>query len=218
MDRVHGNVTVGPGQGPGGGAEAGTKRPGGRGGQGPRAHEQGRGHPADPPHQRGDGLPAHRASDRAPPVARDMTESDEHYGVKALPELYKEWSASGMVANIGTRLVEVDYGKLVLEGHMTAESHGFPTSRGPIVHGGAIATLADEALASVAFTVAEEGGTTLTADLKIDFLRPAKPGRLVARATVRHRARRLAVCAAWGGQGHSHDVAEARAVIAYVKA
>src|SRR5205807_1681183 len=89
-------------------------------------------------------------------------------------------------------LVEVDYGKLVLEGTMTAESHGFPTSRGPIVHGGAIATLADEALASVAFTVAEEGETTVTADLKIDFLRPAKPGRLVARATVRHRTRRMA--------------------------
>src|SRR5438477_13025810 len=145
-------------------------------------------------------------------------EHDQHYGVKALPDLYREWSASGMVANIGTRLVEVDYGRLVLEGNMTAESHGFPTSRGPLVHGGAIATLADEALASVAFTVAEEGETTVTADLKIDFLRPAKPGRLVARATVRHRTRRLAFCEATVEQGRSEIVAEARAVIAYVKA
>jgi hypothetical protein len=30
----------------------------------------------------------------------------------------------------------------VLEGNMTAESHGFPTSRGPIVHGGARAVIA----------------------------------------------------------------------------
>jgi uncharacterized protein (TIGR00369 family) len=144
--------------------------------------------------------------------------TDEHYGVKALPELYKEWATTGMVANIGTRIVEVAHGSLVLEGNLTGESHGFPTSRGTIIHGGAIATLADEALASVAFTAAEEGETTVTADLKIDFLRPAIPGRLVARATVRHRTRRLAFCEATVEQYGGKIVAEARAVIAYVKA
>lgn len=144
--------------------------------------------------------------------------TDDHYGVKRLPELYREWASTGMVANIGTRLVEVAHGSLVLEGNMTAESHGFPTSRGTIVHGGAIATLADEALASVAFTAAEEGETTVTADLKVDFLRPATPGRLVARATLRHRTRRLAFCEATVEQEGGPIVAEARAVIAYVKA
>src|SRR6266566_7522447 len=102
--------------------------------------------------------------------------------------------------------------------NMTAESHGFSTSRGPMVHGGAIATLADEALASVAFTLAEEGETTVTADLKVDFLQPANPGRLVARATVRHRTRRLAFCEATVEHAQGQIVAEARAVIAYVKA
>ena len=144
--------------------------------------------------------------------------TDDHFGVRALPELYKEWAASGMVANIGTRIVEVEHGKLVLEGNMTGEAHGFPTSRGTIVHGGAIATLADEALASVAFTAAEEGETTVTADLKVDFLRPAVPGRLLARATVRHRTRRLAFCEATVEQDGGQIVAEARAVIVYVKA
>lgn len=144
--------------------------------------------------------------------------TDEHYGVKALPELYKQWASTGMVANIGTRIVEVEHGKLVLEGNMTGEAHGFPTSGGTIVHGGAIATLADEALASVAFTAAEEGETTVTADLKVDFLRPAVPGRLIARATVRHRTRRLAFCEATVEQDGGQIVAEARAVIAYVKA
>jgi uncharacterized protein (TIGR00369 family) len=144
--------------------------------------------------------------------------TDDYYGVKALPELYKEWANTGMVANIGTRIVEVAHGSLVLEGNMSGEAHGFPTSRGTIIHGGAIATLADEALASVAFTVAEEGETTVTADLKVDFLRPAMPGRLVARATVRHRTRRLAFCEATVEQAGGKIVAEARAVIAYVKA
>jgi uncharacterized protein (TIGR00369 family) len=123
-----------------------------------------------------------------------------------------------MVANIGTRLVEVKAGTLVLEGNLTADAHGFPTSRGPIIHGGAIATLADEALASAAFTLAEEGETTTTADLKVDYFRPCMPGRLIARATVRHRTRRLAFCQASVEQESGEVVAEARAVIAYVKA
>jgi uncharacterized protein (TIGR00369 family) len=143
----------------------------------------------------------------------------DHYGVQALPELYKEWAASGMIANIGGRIVDVGPGRLVLEGNLTADRHSFPTSRGPIVHGGAIATLADEALATVAFTVADEGETTVTADLKVDFLRPATPGRLVARATVRHRTRRLAFTEATVEQADGGTiVAEARAVIAYVRA
>jgi uncharacterized protein (TIGR00369 family) len=142
----------------------------------------------------------------------------EPYGVKVLPGLYEEWASTGMIANIGTRLVEVKAGSLVLEGNLTAEAHGFPTSRGPIIHGGAIATLADEALASAAFTLADEGETTTTADLKIDYYRPCKPGRLIARASVRHRTRRLAFCQASVEQEGGEVVAEARAVIAYVKA
>ena len=92
--------------------------------------------------------------------------SDLPYGVRTLPELYKEWASVGMIANIGGRLVEVGSGTLVLEGNLTVDAHSFPTSRGPIVHGGAIATLADETLASVAYTLAEEGETTATADLR----------------------------------------------------
>jgi len=144
--------------------------------------------------------------------------SDVPYGVRTLPDLYKEWAATGMIANIGTRLIEIGSGTLVLEGNLTAEAHGFPTSRGPIVHGGAIATLADETLASVAYTLAAEGETTATADLKVDYYRPGKPGRLICRATVRHRTRRLAFCEATVEQEDGIVVAEARAVIAYIKA
>jgi len=144
--------------------------------------------------------------------------SEEPYGVRALPEIYKEWATTGMVANIGAKIVELGHGRLVLEGNLAAESHGFSTSRGTVVHGGAIATLADEALASAAFTAAEEGETTVTVDLKVDFLRPARPGRLIARATVRHRTRRLAFCETTVEQADGQVVAEARAVIAYVKA
>ena len=141
----------------------------------------------------------------------------EPYGVKALTRLHKVWASTGMVANIGARLVEVGTGNVALEGNMTAEAHGFPTGRGIIVHGGAVATLADAALASAAFTLAEEGETTTTADLKVDYYLTCKPGRLIARASVRHRTRRLAFCEAKVEQD-GQVVAEARAVIAFVKA
>jgi uncharacterized protein (TIGR00369 family) len=144
--------------------------------------------------------------------------NDEPYGLRVLPDIYKEWAASGMIANIGGSVVEARPGQLVLAANMTIERHSFPTSRGPIVHGGAIATLADEALATVAFTLAEEGQSTVTADLKVDFLRPAKPGRLLARATVRHRTKRLAFCEATVEHDGGEIVAEARAVIAFVRA
>lgn len=141
----------------------------------------------------------------------------EPYGVGALAGLHREWASKGMVANIGARLFEVAAGSLVVEGNMTAEAHGFPTSRGIIVHGGAVAALADLALASAAFTLAEAGEMTTTADLKVDYYRPCTPGRVIARASVRHRSRRLAFCEA-SVEKDGEVVAEARAVIAYVKA
>ena len=143
--------------------------------------------------------------------------SEATYGLRTLPELYREWSGTGMIANIGTKLVEIGPGTLVLEGNLTAKAHGFPTGRGMIVHGGAIATLADETLASVAYTLAEEGETTATVDLKVDYYRPGQLGRLVCRARVRHRTRRLAFCEASVEQETGEVVAEARAVIAYLK-
>jgi len=142
----------------------------------------------------------------------------EPYGLRVLPDVYREWAAGGMIANIGGSIVEAGPGHLVLAANMTTERHSFPTSRGPIVHGGALATLADEALATVAFTLADEGQSTVTADLKVDFLRPAKPGRLLARATVRHRTKRLAFCEATVEHEGGEIVAEARAVIAFVRA
>jgi len=144
--------------------------------------------------------------------------SSEPYGVRTLPELYREWATNGMIANVGARIVEVGTGTLVLEATMAPERHGFPTSGGLIVHGGAIATLADECLASVAFTLAEEGETTTTSSLQVDYYRPAKPGRLVARGVVRRRTHRLAYCHATLEQDGGEVVAEGRAVIAYVKA
>lgn len=143
--------------------------------------------------------------------------SDEPYGLRVLPAIYAAWTETGMIGNIGSHLVDVGRGTLVLEAVMSGERHGFPTSRGVIVHGGAIATLADEALATVAFTLAEEGEATATSSLHVDYYKPATAGKLVARASVRHRTKRLAYCHASIEQEDGQVVAEGRAVIVYVR-
>jgi uncharacterized protein (TIGR00369 family) len=132
--------------------------------------------------------------------------------------MYAEWAMSGMIANLGAHIVEVGAGTLTIEAELDPEKHGFPTSRSVIVHGGAIATLADEALASVAFTLAADGEATTTSGLQIDYYRPAKPGRLIARAVVRHRTKRSAYCHVTVEQDDGPVVAEGRALIAYVRA
>jgi uncharacterized protein (TIGR00369 family) len=123
---------------------------------------------------------------------------------------------TGMWANLGARVIEASDGRALIEGRLTAEAHGFATTRGTIIHGGAIAALADCALATAGSLLAGPGRAATTSDLKVDFFRPARPGRFLARAEVRHRARRLAYCQASIEQEDGTVVAEGRAVMAYV--
>jgi uncharacterized protein (TIGR00369 family) len=124
---------------------------------------------------------------------------------------------SGMWANLGARLTSHRPGDVVVEACLTADAHGFPASRGTIVHGGAIAALADMALASAGATVAAEGESIATVDLKVDFLRAARPGRLLARGRVQRRTRRLCFASASVEQEDGTVVAEARALLAYLE-
>jgi acyl-CoA thioesterase len=122
----------------------------------------------------------------------------------------------GMWANLGARLSRWEPGDVVVEADLTAGAHGFPTGRGAIVHGGAIAALADMALASAGATVAPDGQVPTTVDLKVDFFQPAQPGPMVARGRVPRRTRRLCFTAASIEQQDGTVVAEARALLAYV--
>ena len=63
-----------------------------------------------------------------------------------------------------------------------------------IAHGGAIATLMDTALGLAASTKAPAGLDVVTAQLNVNFIRPAWEGEsLVAEAEIRHSGRRTAV-------------------------
>jgi uncharacterized protein (TIGR00369 family) len=126
-----------------------------------------------------------------------------------------DYERVGMWANLSAHLAEQQPGQVVVEATLTPEAHGFPGRRGTIVHGGALAAVADMALASAAASLAGDGEDVATVDLKIDFLRPGRPGRVVARSRVRRRTRRLCFAEATVEQEDGTVVVDARAVLAF---
>ncbi len=65
---------------------------------------------------------------------------------------------------------------------------------GGIAHGGVIATLMDTSLGLAAITMAPHGLDVVTAQINVNFIRPAWQGeRLAARAEIRHAGRKTAV-------------------------
>ncbi|HXM55962.1 MAG TPA: PaaI family thioesterase [Candidatus Dormibacteraeota bacterium] len=127
----------------------------------------------------------------------------------------REYERFGMWANLGARLTILEPGNVVVDAELTPEAHGFPTPRGAIVHGGALAALADMALASAGGSLLRDGETLATVDLRIEFMQPGRPGPMRARGQVRRRTRRLCFVSASIEQDDGTVVAEARALLAY---
>jgi uncharacterized protein (TIGR00369 family) len=123
-----------------------------------------------------------------------------------------DYERFGMWANLSAHVAEQRPGQAVVEATLTPEAHGFPSRRGTVVHGGA---LADMALATAAASPAEAGEGLATVDLKVDFMRPGLPGRVVARSSVRRRTRRLCFAETTLEQEDGTVAVEARAVLAF---
>jgi uncharacterized protein (TIGR00369 family) len=127
-----------------------------------------------------------------------------------------EFERFGMWANLGARLTIVEPGNVVVDARLTEDAHGFPSARGgAIVHGGALAALADMALASAGASLCRDGESLATVDLRVDFLQPARPGPMRAHGRVSRRTRRLCFVSASIEQEDGTVVAEARALLAY---
>ena len=76
---------------------------------------------------------------------------------------------------------------------------------GGIVHGGAVATLADCAMGSAVCTTLDDE-VPLTVEMKVNYLEPAQEGGLVATARVRRRGKRFIVVEAEGVQADGGDM------------
>jgi len=59
-----------------------------------------------------------------------------------------------------------------------------------------VTTLLDTAMGSACWSVLEEDESFLTADLRVEFMRSARPGTLRAEGRVVQRSRRVAFCSA----------------------
>lgn len=79
------------------------------------------------------------------------------------------------------------------EGYAVLEFEAQPRHHNPMgtVHGGILCDVADAAVGFAYATALKDGETFTTVELKIDFLRPVRAGRLVATARVVKRGRTL---------------------------
>ncbi len=134
------------------------------------------------------------------------------HGLELLRSLQLFEPRAGMWANLGMRIAQADEASAVIEGNFSLEAHG----RAGKIHRGAVAAIADGATACAAGTLAAEGEIATTVELLLDFFRPARPGRAVARGAVLHRAGHLVYCAASVEQ-RGAVLAEAHATIALVR-
>jgi uncharacterized protein (TIGR00369 family) len=76
------------------------------------------------------------------------------------------------------------------------QDYCFPSSGGPVVQGGLVTALLDAAMGGACWTVLDADQAFLTADLRVEFLRPTRPGPLTATGSVVRRTRRVVVCSA----------------------
>ena len=110
---------------------------------------------------------------------------------------------------LGSRRLVWEPGRSVIEWDATPE-YSFPASSGWIVHGGMVATLLDTAMGGAAWTVLDEHEVFLTADLRVEFLRAARPGTLRAEAGVLRRGSRVVFCEASLFDAEGRQLAAAR--------
>jgi uncharacterized protein (TIGR00369 family) len=96
---------------------------------------------------------------------------------------------------LGYRGVRRESGFAAIEWDATPE-YCFGAPSGPIVHGGMVTTLLDTAMGGACWSVLGEGESFLTADLRTEFHRSARPGTLRAEGRVVQRNRGVAFCAA----------------------
>jgi len=110
------------------------------------------------------------------------------------------WSAEPPPAphvwrTLGYRGIEQADGRSVIEWDATPD-YCFHSPTGPIVHGGMVTTLLDTAMGAACWTLMPADEDFLTADLRAEFLRAARPGTLRAVGSVVQRNRRVVFCAA----------------------
>jgi uncharacterized protein (TIGR00369 family) len=102
----------------------------------------------------------------------------------------RSFHSQGLMATLGARLVSVADGEVQIElpfSTAISQQHGY-------AHAGAITSVVDNACGYAALTRAAPGSEVVTAEFKVNFLRPAIGERFVAVGKVVNAGKLLSVC------------------------
>ena len=122
------------------------------------------------------------------------------------------FNAQGLMTTIGARLALVADGEVHIEMPFSiglSQQHGY-------VHAGAVTSIVDSACGYAALTKAPSGFEVVTAEFKINFLRPAIGHRFVAIGRVQNAGKLLTVCT--GEARAFSDTGDAFKVVACMQA
>ena len=98
-------------------------------------------------------------------------------------------SDSGVDGFLGTRVVEMEAGRLVVEFDVGDEHLTFIGN----MHGGCLAALCDHCLGVVLYPVMPPGSWAATTEFKVNYLRPVSGGTCRATAVIESMTKRSAV-------------------------
>lgn len=102
------------------------------------------------------------------------------------------FARQGLLQTLGARLTDVVPGRVTIEldfgGHLTQQQGLF--------HGGVIGAIGDSAAGYACLTLLEGGSEVVSVEYKINFARPARGERLVARGEVLRSGKSLSVARA----------------------
>jgi len=95
----------------------------------------------------------------------------------------------GFTQLVGTELSNAEEGRATIS-LKAEERHLNPSGT---VHGGAISTLIDAAMAEALNTMIKEGEQPFTIQITVNYMKPGKPGRLTSTAQVRKGGERITI-------------------------
>ncbi len=96
---------------------------------------------------------------------------------------------------LGFRRTDWSAGATTVEWDAT-EDYGFVTPNGYVIQGGLVTAILDSAMGGACWTVLNHDELFLTADLRVEFFRPTRPGLLRAVGTVVRKSTKVVFCAA----------------------
>jgi uncharacterized protein (TIGR00369 family) len=96
---------------------------------------------------------------------------------------------------LGFRRTAWGPGESTIEWDATPD-YGFVTPTGHVIQGGLVTAILDSAMGGSCWTVLNRDEVFLTADLRVEFFRPTRPGRLRAVGHVLRRTSKVVFCSA----------------------